>query len=167
MQITLDPKSISSYRQFLDIKKLPAYRVRGRVASFPDEYANRLGVSAVSNSDTYKPEPFLFDYQAGITAMAIAKRKFAVFADCGLGNSLMLLSYAKYVKEQIGNKRVLIITPPMVVRQLASEAKRFWGEELPVEIVKASGLQEWLCGNTSAIGITNYEAFKLMKFATS
>lgn len=160
MQITLDPKSISSYRQFLDIKKLPAYRVRGRVASFPDEYANRLGVSAVSNSDTYKPEPFLFDYQAGITAMAIAKRKFAVFADCGLGKSLMLLSYAKYVKEQIGNKRVLIITPPMVVRQLASEAKRFWGEELPVEIVKASGLQEWLCGNTSAIGITNYEALK-------
>lgn len=160
MEITLDSKSIESYRQFLSIKKLPAYRIRGRIASFPDEYANRLGAAAVPTSDTYQPEAFMFDYQAAITAMAIAKRKFAIFADCGLGKSLMLLSYARYVKEQIGKKRVLILTPPMVVRQLAAEAKRFWGDDLPVEIVRASGLQEWLCGNTSAIGITNYEALK-------
>ena len=160
MQVTLDAKSLEDYRKFLAIKKLPAYRIRGRVASFPDEYAERLGSAAAPTSDTYRPEPFLFDYQADITAMAIAKRKFAVFADCGLGKSLMLLSWARYVKEQVGNKRVLILTPPMVVRQLAAEAERFWGDDMPVDVVRASGLQEWLCGETSAVGITNYEALK-------
>jgi superfamily II DNA or RNA helicase len=160
MQITFDPKSVDSYRQFLAVKKLPSYKMRGRVASFPDEYASRLGVADVVASELYQAEPFLFDYQASIAEMAIRKRKFAVFADCGLGKSLILLSYARYVQQQIGKKRVLILTPPMVVRQLASEAAKFWGEELTVDIVKASGLQEWLCGDGSAVGITNYEALK-------
>jgi superfamily II DNA or RNA helicase len=160
VKVTLDPKSVDSYRKFLQIKALPSYRVRGRVASFPDEYALRIGSVAVASSSAYQPEPFLFDYQAAITTMAVEKRKFAVFADCGLGKSLILLSYARHAQQELGNKRVLIITPPMVVRQLAGEATRFWGDDLPVDIVKASGLQEWLCGDTPAIGITNYEALK-------
>lgn len=159
MQVTFDTKSIDSYRQFLAIKKLPAYSMRGRVASFPDEYASRLGVSKKTRKDYVPTEPFLFDYQRDVTAMAIRKRKFAVFADCGLGKSLILLTYAKHVLEETG-KRVLIITPPMVVRQLAAEATKFWGDELQPQIVKASGLQEWLNGDTPAIGITNYEALK-------
>lgn len=160
MELTLDPKSIESYRKFLQVKGLPSYRIRGRVASFPDEYASQLGSIAPAVKSGYKPESFLFDYQAAITSMAIEKRKFAVFADCGLGKSLILLSYARYVKEQIGHKRVLILTPPMVVRQLAAEAAKFWGDDLSVDIVKASGMQEWLSGSGSAIGISNYEALK-------
>ncbi len=160
MQITLDPKSLESYRQFLRVKQMPSYRIRGRVASFPDEYSDMLGKVAPCVRETYQPESFLFDYQSAITTMAVAKRKFAVFADCGLGKSLILLSYARHVQSQIGKKRVLILTPPMVVRQLAGEAVRFWGDGLPVEIVKASGLQAWLSSDGPAIGISNYEALK-------
>jgi superfamily II DNA or RNA helicase len=160
MQMTLNPRSLESYQKFLAIKQLPSYKIRGKVATFPDEYGIKLGVAASVSTSSYKPESFLFDYQAAITEMAIRKRKFAIFADCGLGKSLMLLSYARYVQQQIGNKRVLIITPPMVVRQLAGEAARFWGDDLQVETVRASGLQEWLHGTGSAIGITNYEALK-------
>lgn len=159
MKIEFDTNSIESYRQFMAVKRLPAFAIRGRQASFPDEYADKIGVDCKSRSVDFDPEPFMFDYQRDITRMAIEKRKFAVFADCGLGKSLILLSYAKHISQHHG-KRVLIITPPMVVRQLATEANRFWGEQLPVNVIRAKGLQEWLNCAGPGIGITNYEALK-------
>lgn len=161
MQLVLNPRSVESYRTFLQVKKLPAWKIRGRLATFPDEYADRLGMTPIIPTANYQPEPFLFDYQAAITRMAIEKRKYAIFADCGLGKSLMLLSYARHVRGMIGDdKRILILTPPMVVPQLAAEAVRFWGDELPVEIVKAAGLQAWLNGDGGGVGISNYESLK-------
>jgi len=159
MQIILNPRSIEDYKTYLQIKQLPAWSIRGRVADIPDEYASRLGITVATSASDYQPEPFLFDYQADITRQAIEQRKFAVFADCGLGKSLIILSYANYVRQRT-NKRILILTPPLVVKQLAGEAARWWGEELPVEIVKAANLQEWLDGEGPAIGISNYEALK-------
>jgi superfamily II DNA or RNA helicase len=162
MQLTLNPRSVDDYRRYLHIKQLPAWQIRGRLATFPDVYAERLGLAAPVDAATgYAPEPFLFDYQRDICRMAIERRKFAVFADCGLGKSLILLSYARYVQHKVGpGRRVLILTPPLVVRQLAAEAAKFWGDELPVEVVKAANLAEWLNGSGGAVGITNYEALK-------
>jgi hypothetical protein len=170
MQIVLDPKSLDSYRKFLEVKKLPAWNIRGRLATFPDEYANRLGMSAAIHSSHYAPEPFLYDYQKAIAATAVNRKKFAIFADCGLGKTHILLSWCNYVRQRIG-KRVLIITPPLVVPQLIEEAKRFWGNGLPIRRVRASELAAWLSGecaqsvgitNNDAceVGVTNYEALK-------
>lgn len=160
MQITFDTKSIDSYRDFLKVKRLPAYRIKGKRASFPDEYAELINAATPSISNNgYQPEPFLFDYQKDITSLAVQKRKFAVFADCGLGKSLILLSYANHVRQQIGKKRVLILTPAMVVPQMQAEAERFF-PGIQIEHVRAAGLQEWLDGSGDAIGITNYEALK-------
>lgn len=161
MQLTLNPRSIADYRTYLQIKQLPAWQIRGRLATIPDEYAARLGVQVEGTSTGYHPEPFLFDYQADITRRAIEQQKFAVFADCGIGKTHIILSYANYVRDQLGpGRRVLVLTPPLVVRQLAGEAAKFWGDGLPVEIVRASNLQEWLDGTGDAIGISNYEALK-------
>lgn len=161
MRVELDTRSIESYRQFLAIKRLPAWNIRGSVATFPDEYASRIGLAATVAGNEYQPERFLFDYQADITRTATERQKFAVFADCGLGKSLILLSYARYVQQRLGNsRRVLILTPPLVVRQLIGEAEKFWGDSIKVERVKASGLAEWLSGGGDAIGISNYEALK-------
>ncbi len=163
MQIVLNPRSVESYRTFLNIKKLPAWSIRGRLATFPDEYADRLGLAHVLPHSSYHPEPFLFDYQADITRMAVDKRKYAIFADCGLGKSLMMLSYARHVRGELPeDRRILILTPPMVVPQMLAEAKRFWGEYFRISVIKANGLQEWLNGKGSkgGIGISNYEALK-------
>lgn len=161
MQLVLNPRSIADYETYLKIKQLPAWDIRGRLATIPDEYADRLGVKVEGRATGYKPEPFLFDYQAAITKQAIEQQKFAVFADCGLGKSLIILSYANFVRSQLGpKKRILILTPPLVVHQLAGEAQRFWGDGLPVEVVKAANLQEWLDGEGPAIGIANYEVLK-------
>jgi hypothetical protein len=72
----------------------------------------------------------------------------------------MLLSYAQHVFNLIGKKRrILILTPPMVVRQLIQEAANFL-PDLKCEIVKAADMQEWLDKPGKSVGISNYEALK-------
>ena len=50
MEIVLDPSSVDDYRMFLQIKELPVYRFRGRLARFPDE-----SVRLLKSSRTIKP----------------------------------------------------------------------------------------------------------------
>lgn len=162
MQILLNPNDVESYRTFLAIKELPAYRIRGRVAEFPDEYAKRIGAKPKRTAASkYAAESFMFDYQRDIADLAIRRQKFAVFADCGLGKTLILLSYARHVQQKLGRKRrVLIISPPLVIYQTIAEAAKFWGNGIAMERVKAADLPAWLASDGDAIGITNYEALK-------
>lgn len=162
MKITLDPDSLDDYRMFLKIKSLPKYRITGRIAEFPDEYANRLGaidLSARGHGRDYAPSPFLFDYQAGVSSLAIAKEKYAAFVECGLGKTLILLEYARHVASMLPEGQcVLIVSPLMVIRQTINEAKRFYGDSLPIEKVAAADLATWLTSGKNRIGITNYDA---------
>ena len=161
MQVYLD-NSLGSYRRFLRIKSLPRYEIHGRMAWFPDEYAADLGVDAPSPdaSAEYVARDGLFDYQRDIVAMAIAKRKMAIFADCGLGKTLMLLEYARHVRQAIPHKPVLIVSPLMVVAQTIAEAAKFYGDSLPVEQVAAKDLAKWITTPGGKLGITNYDALR-------
>lgn len=159
MKIQLDPSSIESYRQFLKIKSLPVYSITGRVADVPDEYVHLLGIRQ-RKSKVIEPElhPSLFDYQAAIARLAIAKRKYAVFADCGLGKTLVMLEFARHVRRVLPKKRILIISPLMVINQTCEESQR-WFCETP-EVVRSSNLSKWITGKSGGIGITNYEALR-------
>ena len=161
MQVYLD-NSLGSYRRFLRIKSLPRYEIHGRMAWFPDEYAADLGVDAPSPdaSAEYVARDGLFDYQRDIVAMAIAKQKMAIFADCGLGKTLMLLEYARHVRQAMPDKPVLIVSPLMVVAQTIAEAAKFYGDSLPVGQVVAKDLAKWLTTPGGKLGITNYDALR-------
>jgi superfamily II DNA or RNA helicase len=161
--IRIDMSTAAGYRRFLAIKSLPCYRFRGRTAIIPDEYAAMLGAApAECESDEYEPAGELFDYQRDIAAMAVRKRKFAVFADCGLGKTLILLEYARHVLGALPpNKAVLIVSPLMVVKQTLEEARRWYGPTLPIEPVRAANLAAWMTDATygrERLGITNYDA---------
>ena len=68
--------------------------------------------------------PNLFDFQKHIVKIALQKGKFAIFADCGLGKTLMQLSWAEAVYNHT-NKKALILAPLAVVEQTKDEAIRF------------------------------------------
>lgn len=157
----LNLNSVDDYRLFLKIKQLPTYDIRGRVAQFPEEYAERLGIAAeCSQQADYEPLDGLFDYQRDIARIAIDKRRFAVFADCGLGKTLILAEFAKHAAKVLPNgKSVLIVSPLMVVPQTVAEIKRFYGDSLPVDVIHAADLDAWTKSG-SRIGITNYEALR-------
>ena len=86
-------KDLDSYSLFLKIKALPTYRFMGRMAEFPDCYTERLGLAERHiPAGEYKPLGSLWDYQRDISRLAIDRRKFAVFADCGKGKELIIES---------------------------------------------------------------------------
>lgn len=66
----------------------------------------------------------LFDYQRDITKWALSRGKAAIFADTGLGKTLMQLVWAEQVTRK-ENRRVLIVAPLAVKEQTKKEAARF------------------------------------------
>ena len=66
----------------------------------------------------------LFDFQKHILKIALEKGRFAIFADCGLGKTLMQLSWAECIFQKT-NKKVLILAPLAVVNQTKNEATKF------------------------------------------
>lgn len=71
----------------------------------------------------YIPD-FLFDFQKHLTNWAIEIGRGAILADCGLGKSPMLLTFAENVVRHT-NLPVLILAPLAVSAQLVREAAKF------------------------------------------
>ena len=65
-----------------------------------------------------------FGFQRALTEWATMKGRAALFADCGMGKSLMSLTWAQNVVEHTA-RPVLIITPLAVSRQMVAEAEKF------------------------------------------
>lgn len=160
MRVQLDSNNIDDYAKFLAIKALPKYHFTGSTAEFPDEYADAVGVKVRKPAvGKYKPEPWLFDYQRDIAAMAIRKRKFAIFADCGLGKTACITEFARHAASVIGKgKIVLIVSPLMVIEQTIAETARWYGDRLPIERIAAKDLSARLTENRGGVCITNYDA---------
>ncbi|MFB3057356.1 MAG: DNA methyltransferase [Ignavibacteriaceae bacterium] len=89
----------------------------------------------------------LFDFQRYIVKIALMKGRFAIFADTGLGKTLMQLSWADQVYKKTG-KRVLIIAPLVVTQQTIREGLKF-GINVDVITLDNKNLE-----------ITNYEQLK-------
>lgn len=160
MDVTLNTNDIDDYRLFCKIKRLPTYQLRGHLATFPDEYAERLGmVTKVNAPIEYHPLPSLFDYQRDIVRIALRKRRFSVFADCGLGKTLIFLDWIRHVFDSLPrDKSILIVSPLMVIDQTIDEAIRWFSQQLHLEKVSSKDLAGWLDTPERRIGITNYDA---------
>ena len=66
----------------------------------------------------------LFDFQKYAVITALRKGRFALFFDCGLGKTLMQLSWSEAVFNYT-NKKVLILAPLAVVEQTKLESIKF------------------------------------------
>ncbi len=160
MEMVIDTTKPEHYDAFLRVKQLPSYHFVGHKAIFPDDYANFVTGTKARTKIRYKAPSWMFDYQRDILAMAIHRRKFAAFVECGLGKTAILLEFARWAAAELdASRRVLIISPLMVVKQTLGEAAKFFGGTLPIEKVDAANLPAWLRGDgASRIGITNYDA---------
>lgn len=72
---------------------------------------------------TFIPD-YLFPFQRALVEWAVRKGRGALFADCGLGKTLMEMVWAQNVYERTG-KPVIILTPLAVAQQFAREAAKF------------------------------------------
>lgn len=90
----------------------------------------------------------LFDFQSDIVRWACRKGKAAIFADCGLGKTLMQLEWARLVVGRTGG-RVLVLAPLAVSGQTRDEGSKFG---IPVTVCRSGGDV-----GGPGIYVTNYE----------
>ena len=93
-----------------------------------DEYAEFI-LSKSQRAEQHGFEPMwlpdsLFDFQRALCEWAIRTGRAALFADCGLGKTLMQLVWAENVVRKTGGK-VLVLTPLAVAKQTLDEAHKF------------------------------------------
>lgn len=89
---------------------------------------------------------FLFDFQKSLVEWSIRKGRGAIFADCGLGKTIIQLVWAENVVRKT-NRPVLILTPLAVSHQTVAEAAKF-GIEARRSLAGEAG---------NGIIVTNYE----------
>jgi len=78
----------------------------------------------ISGHDSDDLNANLFDFQRVIVKWALRRGRAAIFADTGLGKTLMQTSWADNVVKHTG-KDVLIVAPLCVAHQTVSEAAKF------------------------------------------
>lgn len=97
----------------------------------------------------------LFDFQEAIVGWAVRRGRAAIFADTGLGKTLMQLSWAHEVADHTGG-RVLVLAPLAVSDQTIEQGAQFGIE---VKRVPATGEMD-----SDGIWITNYERMDAIDF---
>lgn len=100
--------------------------------------------------------PHLFDFQHAIVSWAVRRGRAAIFADTGLGKTLMQLSWADEVASHTGG--VVLILAPLAVSEQTIEQGRTFG----------IGLQRVPHGqapDAPGVWITNYERMDVIDFA--
>jgi hypothetical protein len=120
-----------NYQEFIKAKSRPRHQFNGiRGASIHND---------------------LYDFQKHIVRIALEKERYCVFADCGLGKTLMQVEWARHVSDQHGP--VLIFAPLAVSEQTVRE-----GSKIGVEVFHSKN------GDIKdGVNITNYE--KIHKFS--
>jgi len=94
---------------------------------------------------------YLFPFQKFIVKRALRKGKYAVFADCGLGKTIMQLEWSRLVVETT-DMPVIILAPLAVAGQTIKE-----GEKFGIEVIKWIDEFNSLHNIPAGIYITNYE----------
>ncbi len=114
------------------------------------DYSAFLDAKAqLGSMDGFEPlfiPEFLFDFQRSLVDWSVRKGRSAIFADCGLGKTPMLLVWAENVT-RFTNRPVLILTPLAVSYQTILEAEKFG-----IEAHRTIDGKVW-----PGINVTNYE----------
>ncbi|MGR4893368.1 helicase-related protein [Sphingopyxis sp. LARHCG72] len=90
-----------------------------------------------------------FDFQKSLIEHSVQRGRSAIFADCGLGKTLMELAWAENICLETGGN-VLILTCLAVAQQMVEEAEKF-----------GIGAKRSIDGTAHRITITNYERLHL------
>lgn len=92
----------------------------------------------------------MYPFQRSLTAWALEHSRAAIFADCGLGKTIMQLVWGDKVHRHTG-KPVLVLTPLAVSAQTEGEAQKFGFDA----VVSRTGKP------TAPITVTNYDRLHL------
>ena len=156
----------AAYQEFLAAKRLPEYEIvldADGIAcglTAPARLAAMMGVEGVAPPAAALPYPdCLFGDQVAALDAALAAKRFAYWADCGLGKTLVALEWARQVAARTGG-RVLGVTMHGVLGNFAEQWATFYPDEPPLRILRTRAeMRRWCAGDAGdeRIAVTNYE----------
>jgi Helicase conserved C-terminal domain/DEAD/DEAH box helicase len=163
-EVRFERFDLGAYERFLRVKRLPERQLRydwrtdAYTVTAPARFAHLLDPAlAVVKRAATSLAPHLFDYQAFIVERALEAKRYAVWADTGLGKTPILLEFARQVEAATGG-RVLILSPLGVIEQTRAEARRFYGQDLALErLGTRERLADWCRRPGAGLAITNPE----------
>ncbi len=165
LRITFDCWNAEAYDLFLRTKALPEHTVdydeiadRYTIET-PSRFARILGVEIPrATRDWLELNPRLFDYQAFLARTALAAKRYAIWADTGLGKTLMSWEWCRQVLHRSAG-RVLFIAPLNLIPQHLAAATEFYGDAIAAEVLDSRDeLRRW-CKSGSGIAMVNPEKF--------
>jgi DNA modification methylase len=107
----------------------------------------------------------MFDFQKFIVKRALKSGKYAIFADCGLGKTLMQLEWANQVSKKT-NGKVLILAPLAVVGQTIQEGAKFGIDMCNINVNNYEQLDNIDCSIYSGIVLDESSILKNFEGAT-
>lgn len=157
---------LDAYALFLRAKRLPEselvydWETDVYTLTAPVRFAHYLDVSAAVAEREWLPlAGHLFDFQQFCVRRALEAKRFALWADTGLGKGLMILEWCRQVVH-VTEGKVLILEPLAVIPQLFDEAEKFYGSELQMtRLDTREAVVQWCQSEGSEIGITNPQKF--------
>lgn len=113
--------------------------------NYDDFIASKKKIEVPTGHNPGDLNEHLFDFQHAIVTWAVRRGRAAIFADTGLGKTLMQLSWAQEVQRHTGGK-VLILAPLAVSEQTIEQGSTFG-----IDVSRYTGQ------TAGGIYITNYE----------
>jgi DNA modification methylase len=126
-----------------------------RVQNYEDFVAGKRRAEVGTGHQPGELNPHLFDFQHAIVSWAVRRGRAAIFADTGLGKTLMQLSWADEVASHT-NGVVLILAPLAVSEQTIEQGSTFG---ITVRRVPHGGSPD-----APGVWITNYERMDAIDF---
>lgn len=172
-QVQFSQFDLETYKLFLKAKTLPEssldydWELDSYTLKTPSRFAQMLGADIpVRVTAELLIALHLWDYQQFIVKQALASKRYAIFADCGLGKTAMFLEWMRQVQHITGGK-VMIFSPLQIVEQtreeglLGPESIRTnepwqYSQQL-VRLETREQLVAWLTDGKADAGICNYE----------
>ena len=155
--IPIDTKTLEGYNKFIECKRLPRYKVERNNIITDIKSFNYVFGGVDDRVVSHIPHKIEFDYQSHVVSRALERERYAAFLDCGLGKTIIELTYAHDVIRAIGGSGKGIIWCPLsVLEDIQRECQRLYGYRM-------SNLrhEEW----KTDIAILNWESRKPIDMA--
>jgi DNA modification methylase len=129
------------------------------------ELKQKTLINSGFNVDESELNKSMFNFQKFIVKRALKAGKYAIFADCGLGKTLMQLEWANQVCKKT-NGKVLILAPLAVVGQTIQEGAKFGIDMSIIDVNNYEQLDNIDCSIYSGIVLDESSILKNFEGAT-
>lgn len=137
---------LAEYATFLKLKRtVPApemdlkydWKLDTYTVKMPARYAGALGCVG----STYQPPeialaPYLWDYQRYFQRVALERKRYALFWDCGLGKTPMALEFCRNAALLTGKRAMLCTFDSIIRSEFIPQRDQFYGDTLPIEVLE-------------------------------